>query len=220
MNQGIFSVFYTKDYSLASLDPAPKTNVLLLTTNTEVSIAPKPHKSKESAPSKPLVNGHQTPNGKIVTDDEKASSASQIVASQVLRVLPSRLMPNLKFPEHNGSELLAFVSTRALTQLLGSESSDGSPNFDYFYQGNFTRLAPPPDPSSSSSHPPPEPSTRILNPGAKGESDTSSKVQPGFGDIYIGSSEQIPGGHIVYFALPEGLEEWDLVRCLPFLHLT
>ncbi|KAF8895717.1 P-loop containing nucleoside triphosphate hydrolase protein [Gymnopilus junonius] len=206
---------------VTSLDPAPKNNVLLLTTNTEVSIAPKLHRSKDFVVPKPLINGHQIPNGKpIVKDESKAPSDTPTTTTEVLRVLPLRLVPALKFPEHNGPELLVSVSAWTLAQLFGSESLEKS---DYFYQGNFTRLAPPPEPSSPSSPPPPpEPSTTILNPGGKGEPDSSSKPQPDpdLSEIYICSSEQIPGGHIVYYALPEGLKEWDLVRCLPFLYLT
>lgn len=36
------------------------------------------------------------------------------------------------------------------------------------------------------------------------------------GELYIGTSDNIPIGHVVFIALPEGLEEWDLVRYIYF----
>ena len=130
-------------------------------------------------------------------------------------------MPTLQFPEQIGSELLVSVSTKTLAQLLNTDIHSLSQKPGHFYQGSFTRLSPPQDPSSSSppSSAPSEPSTRILNPGSKPDTDSSSKAQPESNEIYIGSSAQIPGGHIVFSALPEALQEWDRVRCLSSLHV-
>ncbi|KDR75275.1 hypothetical protein GALMADRAFT_226942 [Galerina marginata CBS 339.88] len=199
---------------VTSLDPPSKGNALLLTTNTEVSIAPKLHKREDSTLPKPLLNDHREPSTiPLVNGVSDAKLTSSKVAFEVLRVLPSRLVPSPRYPEHNGSELLACVSPSTLALLRGSNS----PIFGYtttsFFQGTFVKLASPPDPSSlsSSSPPPAEPSTRVFSAATRDDPDSNGKKTSNPDDIFIGLLEQIPYGHIVYLALPDGLKEWDLV---------
>lgn len=195
---------------IASLDP-PKGNALLLTTNTEVSIAPKLHRKKDIPSSKPLVNGNSAVSTKpAVNGGPKKESSVPNVASETLRVLPARLAQAVNHPEHNGSELLVLVSPKILSKLL-------PPKFDHtsntFYQGAFTQLTPPSDPSSSTTPAPPvEPSVKVLNAG--GREDSGEKVQKTSqdGGIFVGASESVPYGHIVFSALPDGLNEWDLLK--------
>jgi peroxin-1 len=113
------------------------------------------------------------------------------------------------YPDHNGSELLAFVSPKTLTKLQTSPSGQ-TPT--WFRHANFKKLQSPNDPSSSASTPQPvaEPTTRVLNSATREEGEAVVTANPG--DIYIGASVDIPNGHIIYSALPDGLEEWDLVK--------
>ena len=198
----------------ASLDP-PKGNALLLTTNTEVSIAPKLHRNRDTPLSKRNVNGKvETALPPVVDDVSKPSSNSLTAAtvSVILRVLPSRLVPSPDFPEHNGVALLAFVHPKTLAQ-LGFESSRVDPAIVLFSQGTYKMLTSPPNPSSSSAKSPPlaEPPVRVLNSATPGDA-TSSGVSTGPGELFIGTSDNIPVGHVAFIAMPEGLEEWDLVR--------
>ncbi|CAA7259159.1 unnamed protein product [Cyclocybe aegerita] len=194
-----------------SIDPPTKANALLLTTNTEVSIAPKLHQNKPSTSKKPLVNGHPTsttkptPNG--IAKVPLPSASKEAVES--LRVLPSRLFPSL--PESNGPELLAFVSSRTHAQLRSSTTSREPPTSDTFFCGTLKAAPSPIDPSSPSTPPVPEPTARILNAASSATaSNGSTSTRPG--EVYVGVSEDVPSSHIVLPALPESIKEWDIVK--------
>ncbi|KAF8160874.1 P-loop containing nucleoside triphosphate hydrolase protein [Crassisporium funariophilum] len=197
-----------------SLDPTSKNNALLLTTNTEVSIAPKLHRN--GAPSsKPTTNGHVAPATNPALNGAPTSPpASSNKISRVLRVLPRRLLPNLHFPNHTGSELLAYVSPVTFTQLQGEDSPGADTLDNSFRHSEFKRLTSPTDPAtpSSSSPPPDPPAARILNPGAPVDADSGVSASSNSQDVFIGTSGGIVAGHIVYMVFPDGIEEWDLVR--------
>lgn len=193
---------------IASLDPS-KGNALLLTTNTEVSIAPKLHRKKDDGPAKSLPKANGSISTKpSINEGLKTSTTPVDTVSEVLRVLPIRLVQDIMLPEPSGSELLALVSPKILAQL------NPTCEMNKFYHGGFTKLNAPPDPTSapSSSSTLPEPAARVLNPGAHEESGVEKETASGVGDIFIGASERIPSGHIAYSVLPEGLKEWDLIR--------
>lgn len=203
--------------SSASIDPPSKGNALLLTTNTEVSIAPKLHRSRDKVSSKPFINGHVTTtasvnaNEKPAVDGDVKSPLNSL--SEVLRVLPARLVAGFKFFEHDGPELLAAVSSRTMTSLQPTHPKSNSQVVGSFYRGTFKILIAPSDPSSSSLAPAAEPSAKVLNPGTHTNSTSALDKTPlNPNDIFIGTAENIPQGHIVFYALPDGLEEWDLVR--------
>ena len=197
------------DHPIAGLDPS-KGNALLLTTNTEVSIAPKLHRSREAPSDKPLVNGHAAVRASPAINGNAAAAAptpTVKATSEILRVIPSRLVSGLTYPDHTGLELLAFVSPRTLDQL---EPLLANRTTAWFHHAAFKKLAAPHDPSAPSTDAPtPEPTTRVLNAAAR-EEPVPGKLTPG--DIYIGTSKEIPVGHIVFSALPDGVAEWDLVR--------
>jgi len=132
-------------------------------------------------------------------------------SSVILRVLPSRLVPCPDFPEHNGMGLLVLLHPQNLAE-LGPENSRVDPNIGVFSQGTYKILTPPPNPSSPLPNPLPlmEPSIRVVNSATRADA-TSSGVSMGPGDLFLGTSDNIPIGHAVFIALPEGLEEWDLV---------
>lgn len=192
---------------------------MLLTTDTEVSIAPKLHHNRDPPLSKRVVNGKVEPAlSPVVNGVSKPSSNSLTSAtlSVILRVLPSRLIPCPDFPEHTGVGLLSFVHPKTLAQ-LSLESSHVDPTVALFSQGTYKILTPPPNPSSSSANSPPlaEPPVRVLNSATRGDA-VSLGVSMSPGELYIGTSDNIPIGHVVFIALPEGLEEWDLVRYIYF----
>ena len=193
----------------AGLDPS-KGNALLLTTNTEVSIAPKLHRSREASSAKPSVNGHAAVSPSPAINGNAAAAAptpTTKTTSEILRVIPSRLVSGSTYPDYSGLELLAFVSPRTLDQL---EPLPANRTTSWFHHAAFKKLAAPHDPSAPSTDAPaPEPTTRVLNAAAR-EEPVPVKSIPG--DIYIGTSKEIPVGHIVFSALPDGAAEWDLVR--------
>ncbi len=193
--QNTFSSF--AECSVASLDPTNKGKALLLTTNTEVSIAPKLHSRKQLKPEKP--------SAKSTTDDPKGKiqSPPPSVQPHCLRVIPSRILTR-PFAVYTGSELLGFVSPATFAKLTRSFKSVEN---DTHVKAHAKRLPPPTDPSSSvTSGATPDPVPRVLKPGEK----ESTTVEPG--TVYLGRSESVPNGHIVLPTTVDDIEEWDLVR--------
>ncbi|KAK0486176.1 P-loop containing nucleoside triphosphate hydrolase protein [Armillaria novae-zelandiae] len=182
--------------TVASLDPTNKGKALLLTTNTEVSIAPKLHSRQQLKPEKP--------SNKSTTDDPKGKIQPSLpsVQSHCLRVIPSRILTR-PFAVYTGSELLGFVSPTTFAKLTRSFNSV---EHDTHVKAHAKRLPPPIDPSSgATSSATPDPVPRVLKPGEK----ESTTVEPG--TIYLGQSEGAPNGHIVLPTVVDGIEEWDLV---------
>lgn len=206
---------------LVSLDPPSKnkTNALLLTTNTEVSIAPKLRRGHSPSPDTQSPSKSQS-NG---LGASSSSAPKSKVKPYILRVLPARVLVSLP-PITNYPEIIAYVSPQTLSQIIQPHSvSDGvdKPNKNKYHRFNMKRLTPPTDPlplSSTSAPPPTPPTPRILNPHTNGNVTSKPKEQESNGGdipIYIGILG-IPNSHIVFPSGVEGvgmhLEEWDLVK--------
>ncbi|KAL1696033.1 P-loop containing nucleoside triphosphate hydrolase protein [Schizophyllum commune] len=183
---------------VGSLDVSSKTNAALLTTDTEISIAPKLHRrgapaSKGRAPAEP-------------SSSEVPSKPQAHPKSTVLRVLPSRLSaPTL---EYTGSELLGYVSKATFRKLEGSsELPAGS-----YRKARVKRLSPPADPLGGSSTPSePAPAPRILSAGKEAAAEDKSSEDDAE-TVYVGVLDGIPDRSIVLPVLTHGTEEWDMVR--------
>ena len=191
----------------AGLDPLSKKNALLLSANTEVSIAPKLHSNKQiSLPKNSLVNGH-TPMIKNLSVNGASTEPTTPSKddSSVLRVLPVQLLPDIRFPCYFNSDSLAYVSRMTFAHVSKSSA-------DSFYCGQFRPLVSPAD-STVTPPPPlqnPDPVlARLYSPGGSGGSNTASSRSE---KVWIGTSEGLPAGHIVFFVLPKGVDEWGLVR--------
>lgn len=184
-----------------------------MTTNTEVTIAPKLSRNKQ-------ISSNQKLNG---TSDSSAANvpASGIVsespelASQTLRVLPLRIVPPVLFPKSSGSELLAFVSPNTFSRLYPSRNEDRDSWALQFWKTNIKCLTPPVDPSSPTlpTSVSPDLAIRPQNPGG-GEMgfDKINKTGTTNDDVFIGITKQLPANHVVFLNLPDGVEEWDLLR--------
>jgi peroxin-1 len=177
------------------LDPESKTNVLLLTTNTEVSIAPNLRR-----------DGRETA-AKDVNDQKEKPQRPKMV----LRVVPPYSFPAVSSSELSG--LSCFVSPSTLAGLLGNEHSSET----HFV--TIRRLEPPVDPTSSN----PQPTEQGTN--SSGQEDSSRKLNSSSGiTAKILAMNEAPPCHIVFRDSIEAIEDWDLVRYLLgkvpfFLHL-
>lgn len=187
----------------AGLDPLSKKNALLLSANTEVSIAPKLHSNKQKSPLKnSLVNNVKNLSVNDVSTEPITPSKDD---SSILRVLPVLLLPDIRFPPYSDSDSLAYVSRVTFAHVSKSSA-------DSFYCGQIRPLVSPAD--SAVTPPPPLQSpdpvlARLHSPGGShGNSVASFKS----GKVWIGTSEGLPAGHIVFFVLPKGVDEWGLVR--------
>ena len=188
----------------AGLDPLSKKNALLLSANTEVSIAPKLHSNKQTSPSKNSLVNNRAPMVKNLSVN--GVSTEPITPSKddssILRVLPVRLLPDIRFPRYSNSDSLAYVSRVTFAHVSKSSA-------DSFYCGQFRPLVSPPD--STVTHSPPLQNSdpvpaRLYSPGGSNVASSRS------GKVWIGTSKGLPAGHIVFFVLPKGVDEWGLIR--------
>ncbi|KAI5890368.1 AAA-domain-containing protein [Schizophyllum commune H4-8] len=181
---------------VGSLDVSSKTNAALLTTDTEISIAPKPHRrgaasTKGRAPAEP--------------SSETSSKPQTHPKSTLLRVLPSRL--TAPTPEYSGPELLGYVSKSTFRKLDAGADSPGG----LYKKARVKRLSPPVDPSAGpSTSNDATPAPRILSAGK--EAVTEEKSEDDAETIYVGVLDGIPDRSIVLPVLTHGIEEWDMVR--------
>ena len=197
----------SSSYSLAAgLDPPSKKDALLLSTNTEVSIAPKLHSNRQiSSPRNSLADGHTPPVKSLA-----ANGVSTIPSKDdcILRVLPARLLPDIRFPQYSGSDLVAYVSHLTFAQLCASKSAAAHS----FYCGQFRTLVPPADPTTTPPPPLPSPVPVPASLSGLGGPEGSNLASSKSGKVWIGTTESIPAGHITFIVFPERVDEWALVR--------
>jgi peroxin-1 len=191
----------------AGLDPPSKKNALLLSTNTEVSIAPKLHSNKQISSNSP-ANGH-TPTVKSLAanDTSTAPTIPSKDGSCLLRVLPARLLPNIRFLHCSDFDSLAYISRVTFAQLHTSKSTA-----DSFYCGQFRPLSSPADSTATPPPPPQNPDPVLVRLSSSSGSEGGKVVSSKSGKLWIGTSEGLPAGHVVFFVLPEGVDEWGLVK--------
>ncbi|TRM69216.1 P-loop containing nucleoside triphosphate hydrolase protein [Schizophyllum amplum] len=184
---------------VGSLDVSSRTNAALLTTDTEVSIAPKPHR-RGAAAGKP-----RTTEANASESHTKPHPQSK---STLLRVLPVRL--SVAAPEHTGPELLCYVSRTTLKTLDASVAlAPGA-----FRKARLKRLTPPSDPLAGPSRSPEvEAAPRILAPGAPGQGIVTDEKPDEDGEVvYITTLDGVPDRTVVLPVLSRSLEEWDIAK--------
>ncbi|KAL1660364.1 P-loop containing nucleoside triphosphate hydrolase protein [Schizophyllum commune] len=190
---------------VGSLDVSSKTNAALLTTDTEISIAPKPHR-----------RGAQATKGRAHTEPSSSDAPSTPQArpkSTVLRVLPSHL--SAPTPEYAGPELLGYVSKSTFRKLdMGSGSSAAASELPAgtYKKARVKRLSAPVDPlagPSASSEVAPAP--RILSAGKDAVAE-EKKSEDDAETVYVGVLDGIPDRSIILPVLTHDIEEWDMVK--------
>ncbi|TFY54857.1 hypothetical protein EVJ58_g8610 [Rhodofomes roseus] len=216
---------------VVSLEPSTAGKALLLTTSTEVSIAPKLH-SRQNGSAGPVVNGktkqkkHRGANGKVngvstPAEDLSGSTPNDEAAKlpvRVMRVLPHRLVPSSPTTSHrlpDADVVIAYVSRAALTSLAEASGSASNPSP---WRARVRRLPPPSDPSQeqNSGGPASPPAPRVLVPNgeasaAKAPSQPPEKARDEV--VLVWSPEvPVPEGHVVISGQIENVEDWDMVR--------
>ncbi|KAF9460743.1 P-loop containing nucleoside triphosphate hydrolase protein [Collybia nuda] len=195
---------------IVSLEPQSNGNVLLLTTNTEVSVAPKLRR--------PQKTNSETQSGKDITSSTKYTNENNTKTSsavsnnaRILRALPQRfILPPI--PEDQGNYIVAYVSPSTFSCLFPPHESPEDPN-QKFFKATYSRLFPPVDPLSSSPNPAHPPAPRTLNPGTheKAQNEDEHTLK----GVLIGRLERVPDSHVVFPQAPDGMEDWDLLRLTP-----
>ncbi|KZP06528.1 AAA-domain-containing protein [Athelia psychrophila] len=184
-----------------SLDPPSKADALLLTTNTEVHIAPKLRNAAPTAPKKAQT---------AASTQENALGPADKAPSTILRVLPAALHSigiSADSSAYTRPEPLAFTS-RATFDALTSFTHSDAPAFkgtvvgegDYFHRATLRLLGGPLDPS----------------PGTPGKDSAPAAPEA---KVLLSWKAGIPERHVVLLFVPDGkVGEWDLVsNRAPFL---
>ncbi|KAF5388776.1 hypothetical protein D9757_005613 [Collybiopsis confluens] len=186
---------------IVSLDSQPKSNALLLGTDTEVSISPKLHRRVQEKVSAPA-------NRDVVPTHPPKPQPSHVY-SQILRVLPASIS---SAPiSQNGLEVVGYVSFSTLARLLPPQHAPGRQSTSL--KVSFKRLEPPVDPTSDSNAQAvaSETTAKFLNPSDKAQKQPTDGAELS-DSIYVCSKEGMVQGHILLPNLPGGVEHWDLIR--------
>ncbi|KAL1750927.1 P-loop containing nucleoside triphosphate hydrolase protein [Schizophyllum commune] len=183
---------------VGSLDVSSKSNAALLTTDTEISIAPKPHRrgahgTKNRVPAEPS------------SSDEPVKPQAH-PKSTLLRVLPSRL--STPTPKYAGPELLGYASKSTIRKLEGGSELPAG----FLRKARVKRLTPPVDPlAGPSTANEAVPAPRILSTGKEAVTE-EKKIEDDAEVVYVGILDGIPDRSIVLPVLAHGIEEWDMIR--------
>ncbi|KAF7794446.1 hypothetical protein EIP86_005580 [Pleurotus ostreatoroseus] len=211
---------------VVSVEPQAKGKALLLTTSTEVSIAPKTrtaqvngNTSAKSSLTNGKSNGTLPDKGKAKvteapTEDEIERRRK---CTRVLRHLPARILPSFSptCPTLEDGSVLAvgFVAKHTLN-MLTDQPHDATPKT---WVAQVWRLPPPADPSapSGSQNPALPAAPKVLVPtdsNTKGSSVTDEKKPDN--EILVAWSPElpVPGGHISLHGSVASIEDWDQVR--------
>ncbi|KAG1750462.1 P-loop containing nucleoside triphosphate hydrolase protein [Suillus paluster] len=212
---------------IVALD-TPATTAALLTTDTEVSIAPKSHR-KSKLETKASSSTSIEP-GTVPSTQDKPSYPSEI-----LRALPARLV---NFPESiipRDGKTRAYIHPCTLSLLTGTRyipfDTNPDPPRSGWWCAHARRLEPPKDPTdilnsgtgnnanakSSTEAEQEDGDAQILRPGSQREA--GAKRDEGNGkdgwEVWLGISDRVLETHVVFFGeVKDGVEDWDLVRVL------
>ncbi|KAG2343853.1 AAA-domain-containing protein [Suillus weaverae] len=211
---------------IVSLDTSA--TAALLTTDTEVSIAPKSHrKSKtetktETKTSSPTSLEHGT-----------VAPTQDSYPSEILRALPARLVNLPEITALRDAKMRAYIHPYTLSLLTKTQYIPFDPNPDPPRSGwwcaHARRLEPPKDPtdiinSGTGNNASIKPSAKteqedadatILHPGSKRE--LGAKDDEGSGkdewEVWLGISDRVLETHVMFVGEMKGrVGDWDLVR--------
>lgn len=205
---------------LVSLEPSSG-KVLLLGTNSEVSIAPKLRGNTKHGSSRNAASNQPTRQyGQNATAAQKPEEdqPQPKKPAKVLRVLSRRVLPSdLTLPEVSTDLSVAFVSHSSLISLPELPRNAHGTSC---WRVTIRRLRPPTDPLQEST---PNNSSTQVTPGPRvlvpnGEVSSSHTTIPGAAEpkdeaILVCSPDvYVPQGHILLHEGLDGVEDWDLVR--------
>ncbi|KAI0363690.1 AAA-domain-containing protein [Pilatotrama ljubarskyi] len=205
--------------NVVSLEPSTS-KALLLTTSTEVSIAPKlrgkskaakaASGSQDSKKAGTLTNGA---NGHVAPSPEKSKVP---VMSRTLRLLSKRVLESAASASRTSSEEpLAYVSYKTLAGLSTQPSSTSQVRA---WRATVRRVQPPanPDKEAGPASTAGQPVPRILIPNGEGSSSKASPAASGVlhNEVTVVWSPEVPvpDGHVALQAGCDNAEDWDLVK--------
>jgi len=202
---------------VVSLAPSTKGNAALLTTDSEVSIAPKMHARRKAAGGAPSSTSQ---DGAAKKDPAKSS-----LPATVLRVLPTRLIERFSpsSARYNRPEILAYIHPWTFSNLAQSRYPMKEDMKDVFLMFSYRLLEPPQNPlepprNANANAETPEPVAQVLHPGGKSEhaavDQTSSNV-PTETFLLVGWSDQVLESHVYFPYGLEGVGDWHWIHVTP-----
>ncbi|OJT04218.1 Peroxisome biosynthesis protein PAS1 [Trametes pubescens] len=207
--------------NVVSLEPSAG-KALLLTTSTEVSIAPKVRSktkgakagsdakaAQKAAPLANGVNGHHAPS-----PEQKSAPGP----SRTLRLLPKRMLVGAPLAQSiaDGSETpIAYVSYTTLASLRNTKPPSTQL---HAWQASIRRIPPPANPARESepASAPSQRAPRVLIPNGEAGSSkaaAAASIPPRNEVVVVWSPDvYVPDGHVALQAGCENAEDWDLIR--------
>ena len=167
-----------------------------------MSIAPKARQQqtlKSAAPSN---------ESSTISSQEAASHPKPPSCRLLLRVFPISLL-RVSLPEPPDEQTIAYVSANMLAELVYERKL---PALDKAYNATVRRLLPPQDPEESAVDAPVSPTTKVLNPGSRGDAGKVPQEKKDVWDVVLQNSSEVPFGQIVFVGGLDGVQDWDLVR--------
>ncbi|KAF8553261.1 AAA-domain-containing protein [Imleria badia] len=202
---------------VVSLDPSTKGNAALLTTDSEVSIAPKMHARQK------VVGG--APSSTSQDGTAKKDPAKSSLPATVLRVLPTRLIERFSpsSARYNRQEILAYIHPYTFSKLAQSRYPMKEDMKDIFLKFSYRSLDPPWNPlepprDANANAETQEPIAQVLHPGAKRKhpsaDQTASNVSPE-NFLLVGWSDKVLESHVYCPYGLEGVGNWHWIHVTP-----
>lgn len=189
-----------------SIDPSGGSSPLLLSTNTEISIAPKLSRSRQPVPPRSSTQRKTKPTGNAPVKSADAP------VSLTLRTLPPRfLSEEIDMPDAGGASI-AFVAPFTLVTLLNLPSTDNY-LFDEsaFFQAKIRHTREPVDPSAESQTPEEQQASQkvVLSDSNRSQ---GGDHKPQEDSVYVAVRKDVPPKHIVFMLPGKNIKDWGMLR--------
>ncbi|KAG6335413.1 hypothetical protein ID866_3674 [Astraeus odoratus] len=191
--------------TVVSLEPSSKGGSALLTTDTEVSIAPKTHQRSKGA---------QT--ARDIASQRDPSTKPSKLPETVLRVLPTRLLDSVSpfDSTYTGPGTVAFVHPYIFALLTETKWPSKDEIKDEFLKLSYRHLQPPSNPLEAlRSRADAVPANSSPQSGAGDPLDSEVPVEfPAENILFIGSSYKVLESHVFAPSGLEGIDNWHWIH--------
>ncbi|KAI6138774.1 P-loop containing nucleoside triphosphate hydrolase protein [Pisolithus tinctorius] len=181
---------------VVSVQPSTKSDAALLTTNTEVSIAPKTHQRGKAV-------ARQVP-----TQDE---SKQPKLPETVLRILPSRLLEDISPPDQEYTETapLAYIHPFTFSILAGTKWPSEDQHENEFVKLSYRYMPPPSNPLDA---PQDGANAELPERSADDMLDNKPVVFPEDQFLFVGCSRKVLESHAFFPNGLQGIGDWHWIH--------
>ncbi|KIO06205.1 hypothetical protein M404DRAFT_139729 [Pisolithus tinctorius Marx 270] len=181
---------------VVSVQPSTKSDAALLTTNTEVSIAPKTHQRGKAV-------ARQVPT--------QAESKQSKLPETVLRILPSRLLEDISPPDQEYTETapLAYIHPFTFSILAGTKWPSEDQHENEFVKLSYRYMPPPSNPLDA---PQDGANAELPERSADDMLDNKPVVFPEDQFLFVGCSRKVLESHAFFPNGLQGVGDWHWVQ--------